>query len=109
MNVILSVILRLAIAVVVIAGLTYLALGSQAMWIAVAGTFAIWIALQLFYLARLLRWQKNPRHNLQGIGIWDVIFSRLLDQTKESARRKRDIITNLERFNRVAEAVPTDC
>ncbi|WP_373777463.1 phosphate regulon sensor histidine kinase PhoR [Glaesserella sp.] len=106
MNAIFSVLLRLVLAVIVIAGLTYLAFGAHAMWIAMTMTLAVWIAIELFYLSRLLRWQKNPQHNLQGMGIWDVIFSRLLEQTKESVRRKRDIITSLDRFNRVAEAIP---
>ena len=100
------VLLRLAITLLVFAGSAYLAFGTELMWIAVSIVLACWYTVQLFYLSRLSAWLENPQTDLRGTGIWDNIFNKLLNQTKKSAKRKKDIVATLERFNRVTEAIP---
>ena len=106
MTALFPVLLRLAITLLVFAGSAYLAFGTELMWIAVSIVLACWYTVQLFYLSRLSAWLENPQTDLRGTGIWDNIFNKLLNQTKKSAKRKKDIVATLERFNRVTEAIP---
>ncbi|QIW15261.1 phosphate regulon sensor histidine kinase PhoR [Pasteurellaceae bacterium RH1A] len=106
MSILLSVLLRLGLALVFVGGIAYLASGAYAMWVAISLTLAGWIGLQLRYLAQLIKWLKDPKQSLEGVGVWDHIFSQLLAQTKESKKQKFKISASLDRFNRIAEAVP---
>lgn len=95
-------------------GIVLTASGASILWGTLAGLvglclgLGIWLAFQLAQTLRLLNWLRRPKPSTipGGIGIWEDIFSALMQQSKSRKNRKKKINTTLQRFYLLSEAMP---
>lgn len=90
------------------AGVGWVAGGLTGLFAALALVLAVWLWRHLLYLQKLRRWLASPklRRIPEGRGIWQDVFDTLLAQAKSRKKRKQQLASALQRFNRAAETMP---
>ncbi|BFU59815.1 MULTISPECIES: phosphate regulon sensor histidine kinase PhoR [Rodentibacter] len=106
MTVLLSALLRFIFLLVFIAGISYLAGGTIALWVSVSAVLSCGILYQLVYLNRLIRWLNDQQNELYGSGIWGHIFDKILALRKASQKRKKELSASITRFNQMIDTIP---
>lgn len=90
------------------AGVGWVGGGAVGLLAALTLVLSVWLWRHLLYLQRLRRWLASPklRRSPQGCGIWQDVFDTLLAQAKSRKKRKQQLASALQRFNRAAETMP---
>ena len=94
--------------IALVAGFLWIALGAPwAIAALVIGGGAV-IAFHLWQLAQLTRWLQTAPDEVvpEGRGTWRAAFSALHRRVRERAAHQDDLTQTIERFTKVAEAIP---
>ncbi|OOF42019.1 phosphate regulon sensor histidine kinase PhoR [Rodentibacter rarus] len=106
MTLLFSTLLRFALLLIIVAGISYLAFGMEVVLITLIALLSCCLFWQFFYFIRLLNWLNNPQKSLQGWGIWGRLFEKIIALRKAGLKRKEALSASLVRFNRMVEAIP---
>ncbi len=83
-------------------------LGTTAGWVALCGGLAALHAMHVYQLARLERWLQAPHvENLPDPrGMWGVVFAGIYRALRHEARKRDEVVKELELFTQAAQALP---
>jgi two-component system phosphate regulon sensor histidine kinase PhoR len=99
----------LAAAGIAVAGLIVGAIWGAAWGLAaIAAGLAVLLVRHVAALTALLAWLRDPQDTTvpAGAGVWEPAFNALYRWTRGTVRRERELIDQLARFRRAAQAIP---